>query len=593
MKTIKTSKRAIDRLFVAPGGQRQPAESTLVGIALLSKEVANLEIDFDRNGQVRTMSTTCPNGLTKKDRLIHPLEAASDFIALASIRKVFQLEGVSLRAIEKKKYAFGQRLNFQQVASIEHLHAMVPVRGGTFSVAIDNDGRIFSVTSTIKRASQPVARQAIITADEAIERARQRFNAPLSGSSCQLVLSCHHGKMDIAYEVTLEGNFPREVIVYLVLARTGKIVNEEFRSVRSLYNYSGGGSRHFQLAQLGVLCRALLLTPDSSLPISAQTSMAFVSDHPAFPLLKNQYFEMLVGSQLAPIGQKSDGSYCYALQDSQFAAVSAFIALNRQLQFYLEMGLAHPGQSIKVVVDDEQVEDNAYFDSLRGEIHLGVGSGLKGRGLNKRIALDLGVINHEFGHAAIFWQAPANDLPGPEGAALHEAIGDVMGTLVMDYLCRIWYGNLIGRPFTSADLLRDPRMIGTYAMPPHGIRSQKNDRRAPQDMTGEPHTDGLIVGAALADTLVGMASLSANELEQQIKLYTRILLMAIALVPMGKVTFKDMLRAMIIADYEISGGLYREVIVKSFFTHGISLGALAKLGNDCLAFLTYSPAKAA
>ncbi len=160
-------------------------------------------------------------------------------------------------------------------------------------------------------------------------------------------------------------------------------------------------------------------------------------------------------------------------------------------------------------------------------MHVGIGTGVEHGGLTKNIAYDLGVTNHEFGHTVVYMQTAGIELPGAQGAAINEALGDVLGTLVMDYMRRIWYEKIFGRPFTADDLKNDPRIIGKYAVPRFGIRTQKTSKRAPDDLTGERHADGLIIGSALADLLVGMATIQNAVLADQIKRFTQIILLAL------------------------------------------------------------------
>jgi hypothetical protein len=141
----------------------------------------------------------------------------------------------------------------------------------------------------------------------------------------------------------------------------------------------------------------------------------------------------------------------------------------------------------------------------------------------------------------------------------------------MDYLTRIWLAPK-SKPLTATDVAQDPRIIGKYAYPPMGIRQQRNSKRLPDDQTGEPHADGLIAGGAIADVLVGMCQKPGLELEDLIKAFAKINLNALALMPLHKVTFRDMLRALILADQLETNGDNRQLIEKSFAKHGITLG---------------------
>ncbi len=337
--------------------------------------------------------------------------------------------------------------------------------------------------------------------------------------------------------------------------------------------------------QTGIKARALLITADPNIPISTQAKKVFIHDLPDPQVLKNAYFEMLVGATARAVTIKPDGTYCYGTREPEFAAVSVFISLMKQMELYLELGLRHPQRSMPVVVNYPFVRDNADFSPFRYQMRIGIGSGAKHGGLNKQIAFDLGVIHHEFGHAAVFLQTPDGDLAGKQGAALNEAIGDVLGALVMNYLLRIWYAKQIGQPFTANDLENDRRILGTYVLR-YGIRVLKNSKRLPNDLRGEPHSDGLIIGGALADLLVEMVIIDGGNMENQIKLFTQMVLMSIALLPRKEVLFENMLQAMIKVDQQLCFGKYRSLIEHCFGKHGIVLDTTSK--TDVLSILPAS-----
>ncbi len=209
-----------------------------------------------------------------------------------------------------------------------------------------------------------------------------------------------------------------------------------------------------KIKDTGPKAKALLITPDPALPISDQISTTIIKGLPDKQILKNEYLEMFTGLNANRVRAKSDGTYCYSPDDAEFAAVSVFLSLQKQMELYLSLGLRPPKQSLFVIVNDPLKPDNAYFTPSRYEIHIGIGSGVKHGGLTKNIAFDLSVVNHEFGHAAVFLQVPGGDLVGKLGSAINEAIGDVLGALVMDYLNRIWYAKQIGRSFYRAKLTK-------------------------------------------------------------------------------------------------------------------------------------------
>lgn len=557
---------------------RLPKRSSLKAVRELSKLFPSLEVDYNQLGEICSLSGT--SGLSKPELSENPTSLAERFLTKPLIKSAFTLSETALLHNKTRQFPFGHRVDFKQVGTIAGIEEAIPIHGGAISVLINKDGQVFSVNSTLQHGHKLRQAGRIISHTEAQTKAAEQFRLPVSVARSKLVLSNQQGKMQLAYEVSLESETPRDIVSYLVLAKTGQVVEAECHLLKCCVSQQSAG----------LAAKVLLCTPNPSKRISLQVSRAIISSLPNPRILKNEYFAMFIGRERQAVFAKQDGSYCYNIKDPEFAAVSVFMALNRQLKLYINLGMNPPERVIPIYVNDPSVKDNAYFDPVLSEMHIGVGSGLKHKGLRKRIAFDLGVSNHEFGHSAVYLQTPGNDLPGKEGSALHEAMGDVLGTLVMDYLCRIWYAKDIGGAFSAADVVRDGRIIGRYAASPNGIRVQRNTKRMPDDMVGEPHTDGLIVGGALADLLESIATLPGTKLEDQIKLFAKINLMALALVPIHQVTFRDMLRALILADYHETGSELRELIENSFAAHGIALGAMisrrtmaAKHGGESIA----------
>lgn len=564
---IKDKTARVDALQFASAHKAEvfaaPKKPYVAAVRALAEIIPDLEADFDPLGQLRCLSTSDSLGLYKQHVKANPAFTAHRFLSDPMIKSAFGLRHVELLPGKTSTLAFGHRVDFEQVSELWDIEGNIPVHGGAVSVFIDKTGRLFSVTSSLRRGRNPVQAGRIISKSTALKLAALRFHHRVDAANCRLVLFSHKGRMDVAYEITLESNKPRDIMGYLVRAKTGEIVHQQFKLLRCCAA-SVGRAAH---------ASALLCTPDPYKPITPQVSNVIIEQLSDPKILANKHFAMFVGSEYKAVTAKEDGSYCYGVTDPEFAAVSVFITLNRQLEFYAELGMKPLPRTVPVFVDDPLVSNNAYFDPVHFSMHIGVGSGLRRGGLNKHIAFDLGVSNHEFGHNAVFLQTPGNDLPGAEGAAMHEATGDVLGTLVMDYLSRI---SLAGEMFTAADIARDKRIIGKYVLPPHGIRRQQNAMRTPDDLTGDPHDDGMIAGGAFADVLVGMCTQPKTVLEEQIRLFAKINLTALALVPMHKVTFRDMLRAFLLADCLDANSLHRSLIEQSFANHGIALGAYAK-----------------
>ena len=560
--------------------------NTLKQIAQLSK---GMEVDLDQNGNLRSLTTNNTGGLQNSCSLAsawlspnkvqqksnnsfdeQPVDGvdafyiANEFINQPIIKEHLQSANIELDLTDITPFAFGYRISFRQISAYPQKNMLLPVYGGSMHMAMNKLGEIFSLTSTLQYEKANSKQEALISETEAIKLASASCQYKTASAAARLVLLAHNGMLEPAYEVKVVCVHPSKNYICLVLANTGIVIDQR---PRTLYYHRS------KISDL-VKARALLKTPDPNKPIPQQISKAVIERLPNPQVLRDRYLNMLTGKTKDVVYAKPDGTYCYQSNYVEFAAVSVFISLVKQLALYLQSGMVEPGkQQLTVVVNDSSVKDNAYFDPQHYEIHLGVGTGVDRGGLTKHIAYDLGVANHEFGHVIAYWQTVAGDLAGRQGIALNEAVGDVLGTLVMDYLARIWYADQFGQQLTKVDLQKDARVIGTYALPPFGIRTQKNGRTTPNDLTGEPHGDGLIVGGALADLLIAMATEPDKSIEDQIKLFVKLSLMAMALLPGYKVMFSDMLRAMITADQQISDGQYRPMIEKFFHRHGIVLNA--------------------
>jgi hypothetical protein len=530
----------------------------------LSKLAHSFELDFDANGYLRTLTSknNCPllTAPLHKGQFINKqraLTSATQLLNTQLIKHLLHTDSFNMKVSEIQSFAFGYRVTFQQMANFGN--TAVAVRGGAIHIAINAKGQIFSISSTIQHGQVLPPAKTMISKSKAITSATAKCKEDITSTHAKFMFASHKGEIQPLYEITLQSKFAYLSYTYLVLANTGKIINEF--SKKLCYTTK---------SEIGIKAEALLVTPDPNLTISAQINRTLIKNLPDKQILKDEHFEMFTGAFAKTVSIKNDGTYCYGARDPEFAAVSVFLSLKKQIELYLSLGLGQPKQPMFVVVDDPFLRDNAYFDPQRYEIHIGVGSGVKHRGLTKHIAFDLSVANHEFGHAAVFLQVPGGDLTGKLGEAINEAIGDVIGALAMDYLGRIWYAKELDQSFNANDLENDSRIVGKYALPPFGIRCQKNNKKWPNDLAKESHADGLIIGGALADLLVAIAT-DGNILEDQIKLFVKMTLMALALLPSYEVTFHDMLRAMITADKEICHSNYRSAIERSFAAHGIVL----------------------
>ncbi len=547
-----------------------PKAPYVAAIGQLEKKVSGLEVDYDHFGNVRNIASSNGNSLLIKPAKGTPIAIANKVLKQAQIAHALGLRYIELTKPTVAVVPTGFRVEYRQVHRMEGLRRPLPVRGGFVHVKLDASGNVFEVTSTLRRGRKPKKLGNIISAQEAIAAAKQVHGAQTCDRArCTLVLSAHNDSMDPVYEVTLSSCCPEKKIVqYLVKAKSASIVYQENK-----LHYSGKSG--------SASVRCFLRIPDPNTPIDQQVLDHVIASLPDAKVLKNERFVPVVhkNGDWVEVHAKADGTFNFHPGDPEFSAVVFFVAVNSQFELLESWGMTKQDRPIKCFMDDTSVQDNAYFDGEAYEIHMGVGSGVESGGLSKFIAFDLGVEWHENGHHMVFLQTPGKDLPGSEGAGAHEASGDWQD-LLMDFWFRLKFGKQLGHTLTKEDVANDSRIIGKYALPPNGIRIQKNDKRTPGDKTGEPHDDGLIIGGALADLLVAMATQPNVELEDALANNGRLYLAALALVPAHKVMWKDILRALRTADQQLFKGANWKLIEKSFGNHGIVLSAQVEDPDD-------------
>ncbi|HND67023.1 MAG TPA: M36 family metallopeptidase [Candidatus Obscuribacter sp.] len=568
--------------------------SGLLGQAIdqLVNRNPELELEFDRTGHVRhlvaTKQTLFSGATFTGDARAH----AAAFLATAPVFKALDLEGIELDEGESEALPYGHRVDYKQFITLK-CGRKLRVRNGSIGVHMNSKGDVFSVNSTLKvfparkvlgkviseEAAKEAAKKHMESLIAKIGKDAKQFARELTGglqtcsAKAELVLSEHEGRFDPVYEVELSICEPRQLMQMLVKARTGEVVYHESKLHFSIAN---------QRTQVGlnrIAAKTLLRIPDPKVSVAKQVVDHYVEDLPDATTLKNHRMVMLVrkNRKWVEVKAKADGTYNFdsVKEKDEFAAVVTFIALNTQLVWMEKLGMKTKYEPLKVYMNDPSVRDNAYLDPENWEVHIGIGSGI-GAGLVQDIFLDLGVSWHENGHGIVTIQAPGKDLPGNEGGAIHEATGDVLGQILVSYLFRLKFGGLINYPVSRSDIKVDPRIIGAYALPPDGIRKQRNGKTV-RDKTGEVHDDGEIVGGALADLLEAMATGAdvtddGAKLEAALENYARIYLMALALVPASRVTFRDLRRALITADQQLLNGANRSAIESNFDKRGITSG---------------------
>jgi Zn-dependent metalloprotease len=540
--------------------------------------LTGVEATYGKEGRVRSLMSGSATGLGTLPFGGDPLAHAKQFLATPTISNTLGLRNVNLVDGRTDRFDFGTcKLNRVEMAQVVKIGDQdIPVRGGFVHVSMDDFGKVVNVTNTVKFGRRPNALpKKMLTGEAAINVCKTKLAVDTAVGTSRLVLSEHEGKFGFVYEVKLSSQSPRHAMIYLVLAKTGEIVYEQ-----SLIHTSVASAAQDVLKRIPV--KTFLAIPDPKKPIPQQVVDHYIESLKDPKVLEDHRFILLVreGGKWVGVKAKEDGSYNFDAEkeSSKFSAVVTYVALRAQYEFLESLGMKKQDRPIKVFIDDPDVQDNAYFDGENYEIHMGVGSGTRRGGLAVNISWDLGVEWHENGHHVVFLQCPGKDLPGSEGGAMHESTGDVLGQLVMQYLWGALYGKQLGNELTVTMIKADRRIIGAYALPPNGIRIQRNNKKTPKDRTGQVHDDGLISGGAHADLLEAMIDnvvTGGKTIVDGVTDFAKLYLAALALVPAHTVRFTDMLRAMQTADSTLFGGKYAALIVKANADHGIVASKVA------------------
>lgn len=561
-----------------------PKQPYVTAVEQLSRRIADVRALFDHFGHVRTLNTDGSSFLYDKPMLGTPEQQARDFLNVQEIASALGLRHFELSRPQATEIPLGFRVEFKQELSLQDV--TYAVRGGYVHVFLNADGKVFQVNSTLRFGRRNVKSDSLISESEAIAAAKRKLGSETESERAEFAFSSHNGRLDPIYEVTLTTDSPRRVVQYLVKANSGEVVHQtnKLRSITHSLLRKGDFPRPGALGiklpafdwasqkkpavTTPVAARAFARIPDPNKPISQQVSDFLIDTLPDPKVLKSRNVIIYQGGRRKEVRCKADGTFKFKPGDPEFACVVAYIAIDSQIEYYRTFGYKPP-KPIEVFVDDPSVVDNAYFDPEAYEIHIGVGSGLSSGGLNRWVAFDMGVSWHEYVHCLITILAAGNDLPGSEGGALHESTSDVLGDLLMDWLFRLNYAAQLGYTITVADIVADKRIVGIYAAPPNGIRIQKNTKKTPRDKTGEVHDDGLISGGAQADLLVGLVQ--KHGIAAGLETFARLTMSALTLVPAHKVTFRDMLNAMLTSDQTLNGAANKQLITQSFSDHGIVL----------------------
>lgn len=495
-----------------------------------------------------------------------PIQQARNFLRQEQTKTLFRLANIRLRVNKVADIgSLGYLVMYDQVQTTgKHVRK---IRRSHLQIYINRNGVVWLAVSSLNHGSNRKAYTALINRSKAIAIAKHDFGfAEAKLQKCRLVLNQHKTHNDLAYEITLRCAQTRRRMEYVVNANNGNIVRTEDLTL-------------FHSVPCNVF--ALIPEPTAPRPLPFQTSsLENLIDQNVF---KTDQFRVLFKNtdyKFVELKPNADGSYNFSQDQREFEAVNAAFWINSLQKLFEECGGRKHTKVLMVKVCDDGFPNNAEFDPRPYMIIIGRGTGRKGGGYTPDEGNDGIFPAHEFGHRIVFILAPAGWLPGDEGRALNECLGDVMA-LIISYLFRLWHGMKTGKILTKQALINDPRIIGAYTA--HPMLRELKTRLTIKDKNGRVHHDGLIPGGALLDLLVWfatsrtgllpeIATLSeAAEIELGIRDFFKLLIAALNLVPADQVLFIDMVRVLTLADQKLSNGIHSEMIKKCFADHGITI----------------------
>ena len=549
----------------------------------LRGRVTGIEAFSDAGGFASQLICRDPGGLSKGMIWVAappPEELADATLAFNDVSTIFQLKEVRF-APQTKRHDLpnlGSMVGYKQVLHVPGRDKPVTARKGWVQVFVRDGGRVYLIQSTLRHGTLSPDISLSAAAEESLKvkainaalKAARLTSASGATVTAEFVASLHEGVFDPCFEVT-------------VVTRGAHSINREYlvkvkgdMSVEIVFDFD---RRH----GAEVTTKVFLTVPDPSQPLANFVRDDVISNLPDPKVLVNRWAIMKVkkGDNWVTVTANPDGNFNFPVGSPEFSACNVFVWITQQCEAQALLGAKIPAKPVAVFIDDPDVKNNAYDDSHSsgndgvrswdGEIHMGVGTG--GRALAVHESYDGGIPTHEHGHQEVHDNAPGGDLLGDEGAGAHEGFAGDAASLATELEMLILFGkSLYGIDF-SADWLKKNRnffmQIGKYARK-GGIRNQDNQQKYPDDLVGEPHGDGLIIGAAWAEMLFQMSTANGVDMKAALADFRKLRIRVIQHLPMGNTTFRDILVLALTADREEFGGKYGALITAAHALHGIS-----------------------
>lgn len=505
------------------------------------------------------------------------------FLQTEQVAKLLGTNQTKLRLNDIETFNFGGRIPVARV-TFQQWHplgdgTLVQVHNALVSVVMDQtNGNVINVASGIELGTSPREVGKLLGKRKAIAKAKQTVKAiGKVDTECELRLSEHNGKFSLIYAVTVSCKTLSRIV--LLEARTGAVLfNKNLR-------YYSATSPQQQAGLNKVPAKTLLRIPEPNTPLFQQVRDFALETLDDPTILANRIVKPLVMNKTGnwePVKAKADGTFNFDVNSSDtyerdcFCAVYVLVCETSQDLFYEAHGGKQAPQIPVEVNNTTEGKDNAFFSPSEYKEVILMGSGLDQGGLNALIVLDGGVLTHESGHKRDHVQIPGGPR-GPWGRAAGEGrAGDIDGQVVCQILWRIRFAQDDQTPVLTVGELKSWKgIIGPYALPPNGIRKQKNNKQYPSNgRPTEVHDDGEIIGGACYDLLIAFLTDGKQDgqavTEADLGRFVDLEMAASSLLPSRSQTFLDFLVAQRTADKTLTGGKDRQRIDKAHAGHGIT-----------------------
>ncbi|MBT3784680.1 hypothetical protein HOF92_06860, partial [bacterium] len=226
------------------------------------------------------------------------------------------------------------------------------------------------------------------------------------------------------------------------------------------------------------------------------------------------------------------GEFLFRPESTHYHEVMVYFHITEMRDYLKSIGVSLNTKPTTATVHYND-DDNSFYSPARKELFFGDGG--------VPDSADADIILHEFGHAIVDQLSGLEGGWGSQGSAMHEGYGD--------YVAASFFGSPDIGEWDSSAYSEDGF-----------LRTLKNQKKFPEDLTHQGHEDGEIWGGVLWDLY--------KELDKEIS--DHLVYHSLRFLPQDA-NFRDGLVAILSADETLYKGKYRKVALKVFENRGITI----------------------